>query len=124
MKWRKCLPSNHPSLATSYTCHGSVYVKMGDYSKALSYYEKALEIKEKILPPNHPSLAISYTCHGSVYVEMGDYSKALSYYEKAFEIYGKALPANHPDLAISYNNIGTLKNISNFQTPFDLIARL
>ncbi|CAF4333357.1 unnamed protein product, partial [Rotaria sordida] len=33
---------------------------MGDYSKALEFYEKAHKIKEKALPPNHPSLATSY----------------------------------------------------------------
>ena len=31
-----------------------------EYSKALSYYEKALEIEQKTLPSNHPYLAISY----------------------------------------------------------------
>ncbi|CAF5127691.1 unnamed protein product, partial [Rotaria sp. Silwood1] len=33
---------------------------MGDYSKALEFYEKSLKIKEKALPPTHPHLAISY----------------------------------------------------------------
>ena len=34
--YENTLPPNHPDLATSYTCHGSVYCKMGEYSKALS----------------------------------------------------------------------------------------
>ena len=29
---------------------------MGDYSKALSYYELAIEIQKKNLPSNHPDL--------------------------------------------------------------------
>ena len=38
------------------------YVKndQGDYEKAIWYYEKALEIRQKTLPPNHPDLATSY----------------------------------------------------------------
>ncbi|UJR09953.1 hypothetical protein I4U23_014176, partial [Adineta vaga] len=40
---------------------GSVYDHQGDYKKAVEYYDKALEIREKTLPSNHPSLATSYT---------------------------------------------------------------
>jgi tetratricopeptide (TPR) repeat protein len=36
-------------LATSYS-------NMGDYSKAHSYYERALDIWQRTLPPNHPSI--------------------------------------------------------------------
>ena len=89
----KALPPNHPSLATSYCNIGSVYESMDEYSKALSYYEQALEILLKALPPNHPHLATPYSNIGSVYESMGEYSKALSYNEKVIEIYEKALPS-------------------------------
>jgi tetratricopeptide (TPR) repeat protein len=58
----------------------------GEYKEAITFYEKALEIKQKTLPPNHPHLAGSYNNIGVVYYNMGDYPKALSYYEKALEI--------------------------------------
>ncbi|CAF4406931.1 unnamed protein product, partial [Rotaria sordida] len=60
---------------------------MGDYSKALEFYEKAHQIFEKALPPNHPDLAASYNNIGLVYDNMGDYSKALEFYEKAHQIF-------------------------------------
>jgi tetratricopeptide (TPR) repeat protein len=87
---------------------GRVYDDMGEYSKALSSYERSLEIRKIALPPNHPSLAASYNNIGSVYRNMGEYSKALSSYERSLEIYKIALPPNHPDLAASYNNIGSV----------------
>ncbi len=31
---------------------------MGEYSKALSYYERALDIGQHSLPANHPNLQI------------------------------------------------------------------
>ena len=34
---------------------------MGEYPKALSYYEKALAIQQQSLPSNHPDLALSYS---------------------------------------------------------------
>ncbi|CAF0955186.1 unnamed protein product [Rotaria sordida] len=85
---------------------GWAYNYMGEYSKALSSHERALEIRKIALPPNHPDLASSYNGIGLVYYDMGEYSKALSSYERSLEIRKIALPPNHPDLATSYNNIG------------------
>ena len=106
------------------------YVKdhQGDYEKALWYYEKALEILEKIVPPNNPLFATSYNNIGMVYDSMGEYSKALLFCEKALEIDHKTLPLNHPGLAASYSNIGTLylnmgeysKAISFFEKAFEM----
>jgi tetratricopeptide (TPR) repeat protein len=80
----------------------------GKYSDAIGFYEKVLEIKQKILPENHPDLAGSYNNIGNVYRNMAEYSKALSYYGQALEIAQKTLSANDPRLATSYNNIGTV----------------
>ncbi|CAF1445093.1 unnamed protein product, partial [Rotaria sp. Silwood1] len=78
---------------------GWAYYDMGEYSKALSSYERSLEIRKIALPPNHPDLASSYNNIGNVYNKMGEYSKALSSYERSLEIRKIALPPNHPDLA-------------------------
>ena len=105
----KSLPANHPSLAISYNNIGLVYKNMGEYSKALSFYEKDLEISKKSLPANHPDLAISYNNIGSVYDNMGEYSKALSFYERALEIQEKSLPVNHPHLSSVRESIVIVK---------------
>jgi len=107
---KKTLPTNHPSLATSYNNIGFVHNSMGEYSKALEYYGKSLEIRKKTLPANHPDLAQSYNNIGLVYDSMGEYSRTLEYYGKSLEIMKKALPTNHPYLATSYNNIGNVYN--------------
>jgi hypothetical protein len=65
---------------------GWIKSDQGKYKEALSYYEKALEIRQKTLSENHPSLATSYNNIELVYSNMGEYSKAFPYYEKAFEI--------------------------------------
>ena len=110
-RWKsrqKTLPANHPDFAQYYSNIGSVYDGMGEYSKALSYYEQALKIRQKSFPVNHPDLATSYNIIGLVYHNMGEYSKGFSYYEQALEIKQKILPANHPSLTTSYNNIGSV----------------
>ncbi|CAF4673972.1 unnamed protein product, partial [Rotaria sp. Silwood2] len=87
---------------------GMVYNRLGEYSKAITFYERALDIKEKTVPQNLPDLAGSYNNIGNVYGNMGEYSKALSSHERSLEIDRKALPPNHPDLASDYNNIGSV----------------
>ncbi|CAF1187864.1 unnamed protein product [Adineta steineri] len=99
---------NHPDSTTSYIDIGEICNRMNEFSKALSYQEKALEISQVTFPSNHPHLATSYNNIGVVYHNMGEYSKALSLYEKACEIFQQILPSNHPSLATTYNNIGAV----------------
>ncbi len=68
---------------------------MGDYSNALSNYEKALEIQQQSLPSNHPDFGVSYYNIAEVYYNMGDYSKAHSFYESAIENGQSSLPGYH-----------------------------
>jgi tetratricopeptide (TPR) repeat protein len=41
---QQSLPRNHPDLAASYNNIGVVYDSMGEYSKARSFYELAVNI--------------------------------------------------------------------------------
>ncbi|CAF0898124.1 unnamed protein product [Adineta steineri] len=100
--------SNNNEKALYYGCLGYIKDDQGDYEKAIWYYEKSLEIYQKIFPSNHPSLAISYNNIGLVCAKIKEYSKAISLYEKALEIFEKTLPSDHPHLASSYNNIGSV----------------
>ncbi len=55
--YQKALPPNHPSSATFYADIAGVYYNMGDYSKALSYLERAGDIQQCLrLSPNHPDV--------------------------------------------------------------------
>ncbi|CAF1416916.1 unnamed protein product [Didymodactylos carnosus] len=90
---------------------------MGDYSKALSYYEQTLELELKTLGPNHPSVATTYGSLGMVYSDMCDYSKALSYYEKTLEVMRKSLPATHPSINFGLQTIADIQSKSDiFET--------
>ncbi len=54
---QQSLPPNHPSLAKSYGHIGNLYSTMGEYSKALSFYQRAVDINgQHSLSSNHPHL--------------------------------------------------------------------
>ena len=81
---------------------GSIHDSMGEYSKALSYLEKVLQVLQEDVAQSHPDLVAVYSKISSVYVDMGEYPKALSSVEKAFEIAEKTFPPNHSMLATPY----------------------
>jgi tetratricopeptide (TPR) repeat protein len=85
---------------------GVIKNRQGEYQEAIVFYEKSIEIEEKIIPLRHQNLANCYNNIGVVYQNMGDYSKALSSHEKALAIQQQSLPPNNPDLGGSYDNIG------------------
>ncbi|CAB4013397.1 Nephrocystin-3 [Paramuricea clavata] len=87
---------------------GESYTKMGKFDQAKDYYQRALEIREKLLGPHHVNVADSYNNIGTVYDEKGDLDQAKDYYQRALEIKEKQLGPIHVDLAVSYNNIGTV----------------
>ncbi len=78
----------------------------GRYNDSLTFYQKALLIRDRILGTNHSDTASSYNNIGGVYNNQGSYDKALEYLEKALEIRKKTLGIDHPDTADLYNNIG------------------
>ncbi|CAF1353311.1 unnamed protein product [Rotaria sordida] len=82
------------------------YGAMGENSTALSYFEKAVAIRQQSLRSDHPDLAYSYNNIGNVYYSMGNYSEALSSHEKALAIRQKSCPPSHSHLAMCYNDIG------------------
>jgi tetratricopeptide (TPR) repeat protein len=107
--------TNEGAKALIYHQIGSVKNHQGEYEEAIKFFEKDLEISQKILPKDHPDLISSYNNIGTVHFNMGEYSKALSQYKKCLEIRRQSLPPDHLDLAASYNNIGVMyKNMGEY----------
>ncbi len=82
----------------------------GNFKAALTSFENALEIQQKILPSNPFALAKLYNNIGITHKSMGNYSDAQSYYTKALELGHKTLPSSLPFLGEIYNNIAELHN--------------
>ncbi len=48
---------------------------MGEYEKALEWYDRALKIREKVLGKEHPDTAITYHNIALVYSDLGSMEK-------------------------------------------------
>jgi tetratricopeptide (TPR) repeat protein len=97
-------------LSTVYNQLGWIKNSKGNFKEALWFYQKTIEIIEKMIPFGHFKLALIYNNVGFVHSNMGDYSSALSFYQKALQILEKQIPPNHSQLALIYNNIGGVHN--------------
>ena len=86
-----CTEVQKPPLdAEAYFNRGLAYANRGQHDKAISDYNKAIEI--------NPRYAMAYSNRGIVYAKKGQHDRAISDYNKAIEI--------NPKLAIAYNNRG------------------
>lgn len=65
----------------AYNGIGKIYLTQGNYSQALVYHNKALEIAEKSDSKHH--MCLSFQGIANVYIAEKDYSNALIYYNKA-----------------------------------------
>ena len=79
-----------------------------DYQGALTWYQKSLELSEKILGKEHLVVATIHNNIALVYGRQKDYQKALEQYQKSLEINEKILGEDHPEAVSVYNNIALI----------------
>jgi len=83
---------------------GFVYRNKGEWDKAIEYYQRSLEIKEKV--GDEHGMSTTFNNLGSVYQDKGEWDKAIEYYQRSLEI-GRKLGDIH-GVANSCYNIGML----------------
>ena len=75
--------SRHPSLARSCQLIASYYFHSGDYTNAIQYYEKAVEIQLDNMPSGHANICSNYFLLGDCYCKMDKIELANESYERA-----------------------------------------
>ena len=96
------------NMAKSYNNIALTYNNQGDYTGALEYFNKALNIFTANLSEDHINLATSYNNIGLALFNKGQYDKALEYYNKALKICQAIFDENNIELVAIYNNMGSL----------------
>jgi tetratricopeptide (TPR) repeat protein len=94
------------STANCYFGLGNVAIEQDEYSVALDYHLKALDIKQKFLSGDDSNIASSYNQIGTAYRRLCVYDRALEYANIGLKMRLKCLDKNDVDLAQSYRDIG------------------
>jgi tetratricopeptide (TPR) repeat protein len=56
---------------------------LGEYRKAIKYYEQALSIGKEVYGERHPVVATTLNNLGQAWANLGEYEKAIEYIQKA-----------------------------------------
>jgi tetratricopeptide (TPR) repeat protein/tRNA A-37 threonylcarbamoyl transferase component Bud32 len=85
-----------------------VHRALGEYEKAQSLHERALEIREALLVETHPDVAASLNNLANVRWARGDQDEAKQLFERSLPAWEAALGADHPTVAKVLNNLANV----------------
>ena len=103
---RRLGPGHDRTAAWFYQDRANIRQRQGNSQAAISDYEKALALKQKVLAPNHPDIALSLLSMASAYNEQGDHVAALAAADKAVNIFRDAYGSSSPQVAFPLGNRG------------------
>lgn len=84
---------------------GSVFQLLNNYDKALTCFQKALDIALTRFPRTHPDIANIYQNIGSLYFDKRVFDLAISYLSKSLDIRQLSLLPDHPSIANTHYNL-------------------
>ena len=88
---------------------GANYANLGEYEKAIAFYQQALDMSRKI--GDHLAESSNINNLAALYSVLGRYGEAEPLYKEALAIKKQQLGDNHPDVAQTLNNLATLYRI-------------
>jgi CHAT domain-containing protein/tetratricopeptide (TPR) repeat protein len=119
--------------ARQLNAEGFRHYQRGDFSKAITLFQEALETRRKALsrdkyPDGHPDLAVSINNLAALHQATGDYGQAELLYREALQMRRRLFPkerfpAGHPDLAISIGNLASLHQAAGSYRSAELLFR-
>ncbi len=103
-------PENNRSIAMMFNVIGLTYFKLGNYHEAISYYNRAYEIQEKLFIPESFEASVTYNNLGMAYLKLGYIPQASENLQTALDIRKNKPAGLECAVATSYNNFGLLHN--------------
>jgi CHAT domain-containing protein/tetratricopeptide (TPR) repeat protein len=115
---------NERRLANMYIEYFTINTDLGDFSTALSYWDKAYHYFLKNYGPDYPRIAALYTERALLFGRQRKYKKSIADAKNAIKIYTKNGEQNwQAEIAHNYNNIAfsnlQMKNLSRAERYFN-----
>jgi len=85
---------------------GRVYQNLGDYDRAQSLTEAALEVRQSLHGTRHPTVAQTLDDIGVLLLHRGGFAEAEPLFRRALQIYTTAPRMPHLEAASTLNNLG------------------
>jgi CHAT domain-containing protein len=101
------LDHSDPAIADSYNNIGLIYLE-DEYLKAISYFNKAIEIYEMDEAVNQTKIANCYSNMAFANSSQGNYNEALQYIDLVMYIWDVSIDGDHPNKAFTLSNKGRI----------------
>jgi uncharacterized glyoxalase superfamily protein PhnB len=86
------------------------FSRTGQYRKALEWYQRALDGREKIFGRDHPSTFTTVHNKALVFQSQGEYIKALEWYQRSFDSREKTLGRDHRETVTTVDQMAVAKD--------------
>lgn len=115
----------HPNVASDMTGLATLYKKEKQYDEAISYYNKSIEIRQKVYNnPNHPYISNNKRSLAEIMVELQEYTKAKNLYKDVLSAYIASFGRDHPKVKTIATDISSFLTAIGKNMPADsLISR-
>ena len=99
---------------------GTKALRLGDFEKAVSYFNQASHLGQKVLSKNNPNLQLFLISLGISYKNLGEYDKAIESYLEAEKFLVQMYSPDNPRLGYVYSGLGTVYKLKgDFVKNFD-----
>jgi len=102
------IPADHSDRIRCYDTLGNYNFAKKDFDSSLNWYQKSLEMKQKILPSNDPNLAETYNNIAFVYLHKKDNTQALNAFKQVLMIGKQIYGDDHVNLIYCYTQMSNI----------------
>jgi CHAT domain-containing protein len=106
--FRNAVGENHYAYVANINNLGGVYIAIKNWSKAIEYFQIALDIDKKIHGENSANYASALNNLGIAYNNFGLYDEAVKYCSEALDIRKRLLGVENKDYANSLSTMGAI----------------
>lgn len=111
-------------MALHYDAVADSLATIPDYTKAILFRKKALNIYQNARPVPFEKVASGFRAIGTYYRRAGNYKDCEQYLKRSLEVASQRLPADHTELAKGYNSYGIFKlTMGEFDKAIELLSK-
>ncbi|MCA8955221.1 MAG: tetratricopeptide repeat protein, partial [Planctomycetes bacterium] len=101
----RLFPGDHPDVADALTKVAGCHEALGDAARALTYFQRALDMTLRISPDERPDLAECLNNLATCLLALGQRSRARDCFERVLAMMRRFYPRDHPHVALTLNNL-------------------
>lgn len=98
-----------PLIAEMYCNLAQTHIMTGEPGRALDYYRKAIDLREKLFPAGHPVFIKNKFNLASVLIETGDYASAREMLSEALDLIYGNFGEDREEIAAVYEKLGMIE---------------